>query len=157
MSGDKTLMNCDEPPLLMSPSLRCADFVALERVQAKLNDPNAALTRNDYFDSYLRPFNVATWVRDHREFVRTALRPKEFVGITTNRQLIAFGDDVLAEQAKQLRSNVTSPFMIVVFWIAAITAGLVVIAALFALLRVVLPLVLIVPFFTTYQENLIRE
>jgi hypothetical protein len=132
-SGDKTLMNCDEPHLLMLPTLRCTDFVALESVEAKLNDPNAKLTRDDYFDSFLRPFDVTRWASSHREFVKNALRPKEFVGITTNQQLIEFGDDLLAEQAKQLRSDVRSPFMIFVFWIAVITAGVMVIVALFAL------------------------
>jgi hypothetical protein len=134
-SGDKTLMNCDEPYVLMSPTLRCTDFVALEHVQARLNEPNTALTPNDYFDSSLRPFEVFRWAHDHREFVRTAFRPKEFVGITTNQRLIEFGDELLAEQAKQIRSDATSPFMLVVFWIAVITAGFIVIVALVGLVK----------------------
>jgi len=120
-NNDPSRLECN-PPLYRSPKLACFDFVALEKVQAKLDDPHSVWTRSDFSDSSFEPFEVSLWVKIHPDLVRTALRPRAYVGITTNQDLIAYGDNILAEQAKQLKGDAKSPFGIVVLVVAAIAA-----------------------------------
>jgi len=124
-SGDQSRIQCSEPPLA-SPSdfgkVICYDFVALENIQTKLANANTTWTRSDFSDSLYRPWNIARWARQHPESLAAAMRPKVFVGITTNRDLIAYGDRILAEQAKQLQSDAKSPFMIVVLVVAVLAS-----------------------------------
>jgi hypothetical protein len=127
-NGEKWRLDCNEPRF--RTNITCFDFVSIERLQAKLADPNYVWTRSDYFESIGAPFQVTLWVSRHPDFVRAAMRPRVYGGITTNQALIEYGDSLLAAQAKQLRSDARSPFMIAVYWIVVITVGIVLVIAL---------------------------